>query len=126
MHRLYTSRVLPISMLFAFFCCCFSANAQSTRSEQNQYFRYFLLQAESLDETALDNLQKAADRHEAIRIYQSCPGANQVLFSVKADYPHRIDAISAEIESMFLARSKKSGFKSIEPVPVSEISNFCK
>jgi hypothetical protein len=126
MHRYYISRVLPISMLLAFFCCCFLANAQSTRSEQSQYFRYFLLQAESVDETDLDNLQKATERHEAIRIYQSCPVANQVLFSVSADYPHRIDAISAEIESMFLAKSKKSVFKSIAAVPVSEISNFCK
>jgi hypothetical protein len=115
-----------LSFLFTAAASHISAQTQNAETGEKPLYRYFLLQAESLDEAGLEKLQKSTAKHEAIRVSQTCPSENQILFAVNASYPHRINAISDEIKTIFLSSSKKSGFRSIDVVPVSEITNFCK
>jgi len=92
---------------------------------QDQYFRYFELEAKSLSESQSQKLEADFNGHKFMHIHTTCPEKNTLVIAVDAKYPKRMSAMREEITALAENVLKSRNITSLKSVPASERDFNC-
>ncbi len=100
-------------------------NTTTAHAQQEPHYRYFEITSLQLNDSQVKAMETSLLRNEAMRIDQVCMNQNALLVSVNANYPKRIEDITAELQSIGKKSWKTKELPTVSPISAQIKDAWC-